>query len=113
MSCRSPSQDTLIINVLSSGATFTAYLTALVAYLYLKVTDPVYNQDGSYTTVIMTVAFFIGLQIANTSAVPLSSGVATLFVCSAKNEEILKSHYPALHEEIEKVLGCALIERRH
>lgn len=51
----------------------------------------------------MAIAFFIGLQVANTTVVPLSSGVATLFVCLAKHEEILKRRYPELYEEIEKV----------
>lgn len=65
--------------------------------------DPPYNSGGSYNAVIMAIAFFIGLQVANTTVVPLSSGVATLFVCLAKHEEILKRRYPELYEEIEKV----------
>lgn len=95
--------DSLISNVLSCGATFIAYLTALLAYLYLKYTDPAYNQGGGYTPIVMAAAFCIGLQIANTTVVPISSGVATLFVCTAVNPEILRAHFPGLFNEMVKV----------
>ncbi|CCG83274.1 Putative uncharacterized protein [Taphrina deformans PYCC 5710] len=94
--------DSLISNVLSCGTTFIAYLTALLSYLYLKYTDPAYNATGGYYPVVMAVAFCIGLQIANTTVVPLTSGVATLFVCTAVNPEILRDHFPSLFSEMVK-----------
>lgn len=89
--------------MLSCGTTFIAYLTALLSYLYLKYTDPAYNATGGYYPIVMAVAFCIGLQIANTTVVPITSGVATLFVCTAVNPEILRDHFPGLFNEMVKV----------
>lgn len=89
--------------MLSCGATFIAYLTALLAYLYLKYTAPGYNEGGGYYPIVMAAAFCIGLQIANTTVVPLSSGVATLFVATAHNPEVLRDHFPALYAEMARV----------
>jgi hypothetical protein len=54
--------ECLIGPVLSMGATFIAYACALLAYLYLIFTSPAYNQDGSYTPVVVAFSFLIGLQ---------------------------------------------------
>lgn len=102
-------QDSLINNVLSCGATFIAYLTALLAYLYLKYTAPGYNQGGGYYPIVMAAAFCIGLQIANTTVVPLSSGVATLFVATAHNPEVLRDHFPALYNEMSRVRSASTV----
>lgn len=45
------------------GATFVAYACALMAFLYLKFTNPAYNQNGQFTPVVIAYAFLIGLQV--------------------------------------------------
>ena len=54
--------ECLIGPVLGMGATFVAYACALLAYLYMIFTDPVYNRGGGYTPVVVAFAFLIGLQ---------------------------------------------------
>ncbi|ORY83069.1 putative DUF580 domain protein Pns1 [Protomyces lactucae-debilis] len=95
--------DSLISNVLTAGAVFIAYVTALLAYLYLKFTAPAYNVGGGYTPIVMAVSFLVGLQIGNTAVQAISSGVATLFVCTAENPEILREYFPGLFAEMSRV----------
>jgi hypothetical protein len=95
--------DSLIANVLSAGSVFIAYITALLAYLYLKYTAPAYNVGGGYTPIVMAISFLVGLQIGNTAVQAIASGVATLFVCTAENPEILREYFPALFQEMSRV----------
>jgi len=53
--------ECLIRPILIIGAIFIAYAYALLAYLYLIFTSPVYNSDSTYTPVIIAFTFLIGL----------------------------------------------------
>jgi uncharacterized membrane protein len=68
----------LIGPVLSLGATFIGFASALLAYLYVLFTNPAYNKDGTFTPVILAFSFLIGLQICNIFTVPISSGIDTI-----------------------------------
>ncbi|KAF2201058.1 DUF580-domain-containing protein [Delitschia confertaspora ATCC 74209] len=89
--------ECLIGPVLTMGATFIAYFCAFVAYLYLIFTSPAYNQDGTYTPVVIAFAFLIGLQICNIFTTPLSSGIDTIFVASAWDPDVLMRDHPDLY----------------
>jgi hypothetical protein len=55
--------DLLIDNVLTMGSVLIAYITAFLAYLYLKFTDPSYNSSGGFNAPIIAFGFLIGLQM--------------------------------------------------
>ena len=67
--------DCLIGPVLTMGSTFVAYLTTLLAFLYLEFTNPAYNKGGTFTPVVMAFAFLIGLQVCQIFMTPIGSGV--------------------------------------
>jgi hypothetical protein len=93
----------LIGPVLSFGAIFIAYACALLAYLYLLFTDPSYNRNGDFTTVIMAFAFLIGFQIANVFTTPLSSGIDTIFVAMGWDPQVMWRDHPELYNEMVRV----------
>lgn len=82
------------------GSVFVAYTCSLLAYLYLKFTNPAYNSGGGFTPVIMAFAFVIGLQICNIFLVPIKSGVATFFVAMSFDPEVLVREYPDLYQRL-------------
>jgi tellurite resistance protein TehA-like permease len=86
----------LIGPVLSMGAMFVGFACALLGYLYVLFTNPVYNQDGSFTPVILAFSFLIGLQICNIFTTPLSSGIDTIFVAAAWDPEVLQRDHPEI-----------------
>ena len=49
--------ECLVGPVLGFGATFVGYACGLLAYVYLVITKPEYNNGGSYTPVIVSFAF--------------------------------------------------------
>ena len=67
--------DCLIGPVLTMGATFVAFVCALLAFLYLEFTKPGYNASGNYFAVVMAFAFVIGLQVCQIFMTPIASGV--------------------------------------
>ena len=85
------------------GATFVAFVCALMAYLYLIFTDPPYNRDGDFTAVVVAYAFLIGLQITNCFTTPLSSGIDTIFVAMAWDPEALMRGHSELYHSMIKV----------
>ncbi len=85
------------------GATFVAFVCALMAYLYLIFTDPAYNSNGDFTPVVVAYAFLIGLQITHCFTVPLSSGIDTIFVAMAWDPEALIREHPELYQSMVKV----------
>ena len=87
----------------SVGASFVAYATALLAYLYLEFTNPAYNQGGKFTPVVVAYAFLIGLQIANCFTTPISSGIDTIFVAAAWDPEVLMREHPELYSKMVSV----------
>lgn len=96
-------QNCLIGPVLSFGATFVGYACALLAFIYLVITDPSYNQDGDFTPLIIAFAFLIGLQIANVFTTPISSGIDTIFVAAAWDPEVMIQNHPELYQEMVRV----------
>lgn len=86
---------------------FVAYACALLAYLYLRFTDPPYNSGGNYTPVIMAFAFLIGLQIAHIFTTPLSSGIDTIFVATAWDPQIMPKEHPEFYNELIRVFPKA------
>lgn len=81
----------MFINVaLNFYSLFVAYLSSLLAYLYLKFTKPGYNSDGNYYAPIVAFTFLISMQITSVTLSVIGSGVATFFVCLSKDPEILQ-----------------------
>lgn len=95
--------DCLISPVLTMGATFVAYLCALLAYLYLRFTHPAYNADGAFTPVVMAFAFLIGLQVCQIFMTPIGSGVDTIFVAAAWDPDVLMRDHPEFYERLVRV----------
>lgn len=95
--------ECLIGPVLSMGAVFVAYATALTAYVFLRITDPPYNQSGDYTPVLVAFAFLIGLQICNVFTVPISSGIDTIFVAMAWDPQVLTQRHSELYTRMMQV----------
>ncbi|CAK7213829.1 pH nine-sensitive protein 1 [Sporothrix bragantina] len=93
----------LIGPVFSMGATFVAYATSLSAYVFLHVTKPAYNDDGSYTPVILAYAFLVGLQICNIFTTPISSGVDTIFVAMGWDPHVLYEKHNDLYQRMVEV----------
>ncbi|CAK7568015.1 MAG: pH nine-sensitive protein 1 [Sporothrix epigloea] len=93
----------LIGPVFSMGATFVAYATALSAYVFLHVTKPAYNSDGSYTPVILAYAFLVGLQICHVFTTPISSGVDTIFVAMGWDPHVMSERHSDLYHRMVEV----------
>lgn len=79
---------------------FVAVSCALVAYIYLDVTNPAYNEGGAFTAVIVAYSFLIGLQIAQCFVVPINSGVDTLFMASAWDPQVLMQEHGDLYQRM-------------
>jgi hypothetical protein len=92
--------ECLVGPVLSLGCMFVAVCCALIAYVYLNVTDPVYNQGGAFTGVIVVYAFLIGLQVASCFVVPINSGIDTIFVGAAWDPQVLMQQHPDLYAKM-------------
>lgn len=92
--------DSLIGSVLTFGSTFIGYVSALLAFLYLKFTKPAYNESGGFYPVVIAYAFMIGTQIGNITTVSIHSGVSTFFVALAKDPEVFHMSYPDIFERI-------------
>lgn len=95
--------ECLINPVLTMGAVFVAYLSSLLAFLYLQFTRPSYNDGNAFTVVVMSFAFLIGLQIANIFLVPIKSGAATFFVAMAFDPQVLIMEHPDLWQRMIQV----------
>lgn len=72
------------------GAVSVGYLCALLAYLYLAITNPPYNEGERFTAVVMAFSFLVGLQTANIFLVPLKSGIATIFTSMVRSPHCVK-----------------------
>lgn len=75
-------------------------LCGLLGYIYLKASQPLYNQDGGMTPVVVMMCFLIGSSMFSTIATVISSGVATTFVCLAEDPEALRRSQPELFEKV-------------
>ncbi|KAJ4158349.1 uncharacterized protein LMH87_008880 [Akanthomyces muscarius] len=92
--------ECLIGPVLSFGAMFVGYACALLAYVYLEITKPAYNNGGGFTVVIVAFAFLIGFQIANIFTTPISSGIETIFVAAGWDPQVMVRDHPELYQEM-------------
>ncbi|KAK4206744.1 plasma-membrane choline transporter-domain-containing protein [Rhypophila decipiens] len=92
--------ECLIGPVLIMGATFVAYASALLAYLYIVFTAPAYNSGGGFTGVVVAFSFLIGLQICNVFTTPLSSGIDTIFVAMAWDPEVMMRDHGDLYHQM-------------
>ncbi|OAL39219.1 hypothetical protein AYO20_01537 [Fonsecaea nubica] len=92
--------DCLVGPVLTMGSIFVAYVSALLAYLYLEYTHPAYNDGRTFTPVIMAFAFLIGLQICQTFTTPVGSGVDTIFVAMAWDPQVAMTDHPEFWERL-------------
>lgn len=93
-------QDCLMGPVLTMGATFVAYVCALLSYLYLVYTDPAYNSNGEFTPVVMAFAFVIGLQVCQVFMTPIGSGVETIFVAMGWDPQVMINDHPDLYYKL-------------
>ncbi len=95
--------DCLVGPVLTMGSLFVAYLSALLAYLYLEFTHPAYNDGRTFTPVVMAFAFLVGLQICQTFTTPIGSGVDTIFVAMAWDPQVAMTDHPEFWERLVRV----------
>lgn len=105
--------DCLMGPVLTMGSIGVAYLSALLAYLYLLFTKPEYNTEGNFTAVIMAFAFVIGLQVCQVFLTPVSSGIETFFVGISWDPEVLWSAHPGVWQGMVKVYPKVQRTLRH
>lgn len=82
--------DCFISTSLHLYSIFVGYLVALLAYLYLKLTKPEYNSNGTYYAPVIAFAFLIAGQITRISISVIESGTATFFVALAKDPEVFQ-----------------------
>jgi hypothetical protein len=64
--------DLLIDNVLTMGSILVAYATSLLAYLWLRYTNPAYNSSGGFFVPVVAFGFLIGLQMVSLPATSVS-----------------------------------------
>ena len=86
--------ECLVGTALGFYALFNAYVCSLLAYLYVKLTKPAYNDDGTFYAPIVAFTFLIAIQISNIVTQPLKSGTSTFFVALAKDPEVYQQSYP-------------------
>ncbi len=93
--------ECLIGPVFAMGAVMVAYACALCAYVFLRITNPPYNNNGSdFTPVVVAFAFLVGLQVCNIFTTPLSSGIDTIFVAAAWDPEVMMRDHPDLYDRM-------------
>ncbi|KAJ2833471.1 putative choline transporter, neither null mutation nor overexpression affects choline transport [Coemansia furcata] len=92
--------DSLIGNVLQMGSFLCAAVVALIAWLYITITKPEYNNTGSYTAPIILSAFIIAMSMFTVLLKCIDSGAATTFVCLAEDPEAMQRNNPELYHMV-------------
>ncbi|CEL61169.1 Protein PNS1 OS=Cryptococcus neoformans var, neoformans serotype D (strain JEC21 / ATCC MYA-565) GN=PNS1 PE=3 SV=1 [Rhizoctonia solani AG-1 IB] len=92
--------DSLTGIAMTWGAYLVGLLCSLLAYVYLRLTNPAYNADGQYTAPVLLFAFVIGLQCSLTLASAIEAGVSTIFVGLGEDPHVLAERSPGLFEMI-------------
>ncbi|CUM63357.1 uncharacterized protein PRCAT00000930001 [Priceomyces carsonii] len=82
--------DCFIGTSLNLYSLFVGYVTALLAWFYLKFTKPEYNSLGNYYAPVVAFGFLISGQITRVSLVVIESGVSSFFVALAKDPEVFQ-----------------------
>ncbi|KWU44830.1 DUF580-domain-containing protein [Rhodotorula sp. JG-1b] len=96
--------DCLVNNIWAFGSLAVGALCSLIAFGYLKGTDPAFIQGSSgLVAVIVGYSFAIGYFICYSLGYgALSSGVSTTFVALAEDPEVLAERDPELFELIRR-----------
>lgn len=105
--------DDLIDNVLFLGAFLIGGICALVGYIYLVITDPAYNADGSYTPILVIGSFIVGIALFLLVAETIRSGTATTFVCLAEDPQALQRTQPELFNKIQQTYPQIIYSVHH
>ncbi|ORY21903.1 plasma-membrane choline transporter-domain-containing protein [Naematelia encephala] len=92
--------DNLVGSTMMWGAYLNGFLCGVFGYLYLKFTNPSYNQDGQYSAVIILYSFLIGLFEGFTVGSVIDAGVSTIFVGLGEDPMVLQERSPGLFEMI-------------
>jgi hypothetical protein len=94
--------DCFINTSLNLYAMFIGYVTALLAYFYLKFTKPEYNSDGTYYAPVVAFSFLILGQITRIALTVIDSGISTFFVALANDPEVFQMTNRERFDEIFK-----------
>lgn len=92
--------ECLVGTALGFYAMFNAYVCALLAFLYVRLTKPEYNSEGTFYAPVVAFSFVIALQISNIVTQPLRSGTSTFFIALARDPEIYQQSYPNRFNQI-------------
>ncbi|ORX36900.1 plasma-membrane choline transporter-domain-containing protein [Kockovaella imperatae] len=92
--------DSLVGTTLMWGAYINGFLCAVFGYIYLRYTNPAYNDQGQYSAPIILYSFLIGLNIGFTLSSAIESGVSTIFVGLGEDPMVLQQRSPGLFELI-------------
>ncbi|CAG8512971.1 11414_t:CDS:10 [Ambispora gerdemannii] len=90
--------DILVGNVLVMGSILIGMITALLGYLFTIIIQPDFNRGGTFTPLIVFLAFIMGFQMMNVLSSVIHSGVATTFVALAEDPGALHRTKPSLFE---------------
>lgn len=82
--------DCFINTSLNLYSLFVGYVVALLAYFYLKFTDPAYNSSGTFYAPVVAFSFLISGQITRIALTVIQSGISTFFVALAKDPEVFQ-----------------------
>lgn len=79
---------------------FVGYACALLAYMFLLLTNPQYNSNGAFTPIVVAFGFLIGFQVCHVFTTPISSGIDTIFVSSAWDPQVMIQDHPELYQKM-------------
>jgi hypothetical protein len=88
--------DSLVGITMQWGSYIVGIVCSLFAYIYLRYTDPAYNNSGQYTPAVVLFAFLIGAQCMLTLASAIEAGVSTIFVGLGEDPQVLAQRAPEL-----------------
>lgn len=105
--------DNLINVALGLYTLFASYMSALLAFLYLRFTRPAYNSSGSYNAALIAFSFVIALQLCNIANETIRSGTATFFVALGNDPEVFRASYPERFDEVFRAYPDVLKKLSH
>lgn len=105
--------DNLINVALGLYTLFASYMSALLAFLYLRFTQPAYNSSGSFNAPLIAFSFLIAMQISNIANETIRSGTSTFFVALGNDPEVFHASYPERFDEIFRAYPDVLKKLSH
>lgn len=105
--------DSLINVALGLYTLFASYMSALLAFLYLRFTRPAYNESGSFNAPLIAFSFVMALQLCNIANETIRSGTATFFVALGNDPEVFRASYPERFDEIFRAYPDVLKKLSH